>query len=101
MNIFHLTGILGLVSVTIAVLITKPKHRKKFQYPLFILGGILLAIYSVYIEDSLFFVLQIVFTISAIYGLLRINREEIKDAFEHIEHLRITGRIKKRRKNGI
>ena len=68
-------GILGLLAIIIGNLtIYKPKSiRKKYTYPLLILGGILLTIYSILIKDNIFIILQIIFIITAIYGLIKIH----------------------------
>jgi len=45
-----------------------------YTYPLLILGGICMEIYSIYIGDTIFIVLQGVFIISSILGLIKINK---------------------------
>jgi len=75
-NSFSVIAIIGLVSIIIGnISIYKEKRiRKKYTYPLMILGGILLEIYSIYINDIIFSVLQGIFILSAIYGLIKINK---------------------------
>lgn len=53
----------------------KKKIRRRYTYPLLITGGICLEIYSIYIEDMIFIVLQGVFIISAVYGLIKMNEQ--------------------------
>ena len=69
-------GILGLVFIILGNLtIYKEKRiRRKYTYPLLIAGGILLTIYSFLIRNLIFVILQILFTASAIYGLIKIHR---------------------------
>jgi len=55
----------------------KKKIRRRYTYPLLIIGGICLEIYSIYIQDPIFIILQGVFIISTIYGLIKINKKYI------------------------
>lgn len=70
-EILRLTGITGLILITLGVLI---EHRKK-EYILFALGGLFLIAYSVYIKDIIFIILQIIFTLAAIYNLIKTMRK--------------------------
>lgn len=74
-NIFNIIAIIGLLSIILGTLMIsrKKKIRRIYVYPLLILGGICLEIYSIYIQDLIFIVLQGIFIISAIYGLIKIN----------------------------
>ena len=74
-NVFNIIAIIGLLSIISGTLMisSKKKIRRRYTYPLLILGGILLEIYSIYIQDTIFIILQGVFIISAIYGLIKIN----------------------------
>jgi hypothetical protein len=74
-NIFYIIAIIGLLSIITGTLMIsmKKRLRKKYTYPLLILGGICLEIYSIYIQDLIFIVLQGVFIISSIYGLIKLN----------------------------
>lgn len=69
-------GILGLIAIIIGNLtIYKSKSvRKKYTYPLLILGGIFLMIYSILIKDMIFIILQTIFILTALYGLIKINK---------------------------
>lgn len=80
LDTYQFIGVIGLLIIISAVLITKPKLRKRAQYPLFIIGGICLIIYSIYIQDKIFIALQAIFTIAAMYGLYKIHRHEIQEA---------------------
>ncbi|HEA46271.1 MAG TPA: hypothetical protein ENH99_00635 [Candidatus Pacearchaeota archaeon] len=74
-NVFYIIAIIGLLSIISGTFLIskKRKVRRRFIYPLLILGGICLEIYSIYIQDLIFIILQGVFIISAIYGLIKIN----------------------------
>ncbi|MFH1012246.1 MAG: hypothetical protein V1760_00675 [Candidatus Peregrinibacteria bacterium] len=63
--LFKILGALGLLLITMGVV---TKNRVK-QDIFFIVGGTLLEIYSIYLRDAVFVILQIVFTVSAIYDL--------------------------------
>ena len=67
-------GIVGLLGITIGVL----ARNNMMQNGLFILGGVFLAVYSIAIENTIFLVLQIVFTIAAIYDLIA-SRKKASD----------------------
>lgn len=71
-DLFKIIGILGLLLISSGVVITA---RKK-EDTLFILGGLCLAVYSVYIGDLIFIVLQIVFISSAAYNLIKTIKTE-------------------------
>ncbi|PIU22016.1 MAG: hypothetical protein COT14_03395 [Candidatus Diapherotrites archaeon CG08_land_8_20_14_0_20_30_16] len=65
--LYRVLGVLGLIFIILGVLL-----RKKKQEDLaFICGGILLCIYSIYLKDAIFIVLQIVFTCAAIYDYFK------------------------------
>jgi len=74
-NIFQLIAIIGILSIISGTLMisSKKKIRRRYTYPLLILGGICLEIYSIYIQDLIFIILQGVFIISSVYGLIKIN----------------------------
>jgi len=74
-NLFYIVAIIGLISIISGTLLISSKKsiRRRYTYPLLILGGICLEAYSVYIRDPIFIVLQGVYIIIAIYGLIRIN----------------------------
>jgi len=76
-NTFHIIAIIGLVAIISGTFLVSMKKsiRRRYTYPLLILGGICLEIYSIYINDLIFIILQGVFIISSIYGLIRINEK--------------------------
>lgn len=72
MNLFKIIAIIGLLFIIAGVLFINPKYKKR-QYILFILGGLFLEGYSIYINDLIFIILQAVFTLSSIYGLFKLR----------------------------
>jgi len=68
------SGILGLLFISSGAIITA---RKKEDL-LFIAGGLCLAVYSIYIKDLIFVLLQIVFISSAGYNLMKTIKTEKK-----------------------
>ncbi len=77
-------AILGLLCIIIGTSLVSSslKIRRMYTYPLLTIGGICLLIYSIYLKDTIFIILQGVFIISSLIGLIRINekylRKEIK-----------------------
>lgn len=76
-NTFHILAIIGLLAIISGTFMVSMKKsiRRRYTYPLLILGGICLELYSIYINDLIFIILQGVFIISSIYGLIRINEK--------------------------
>ena len=70
MNTFKLIGAVGLVLICIGLLLKNRKH----QNILYIIGGGCLEIYSIYLRDTIFIILQIAFMLSALYDLLKIRK---------------------------
>lgn len=54
------------------------KIRRRYTYPLLIAGGICLEIYSIHLGDKIFIILQGVFILVSIYGLIKINEKWIR-----------------------
>ena len=69
MDLFKIIGALGLLIITIGIVI---KNRKT-QDILYVIGGVSLEIYSIYIGDLIFIILQIIFTLAAAYDLIRLK----------------------------
>lgn len=74
MELMKLFGVLGLLAITAGVLM---RGRKRQDYA-FIAGGVLLEIYSIYIGDVVFMVLQVIFIAAAAYNLLQVGRRNGK-----------------------
>jgi lipid-A-disaccharide synthase-like uncharacterized protein len=70
--IFQAISILGLILIIISTIIPKKNKKQITTYYIFlILGGICLGIYSFYIEDLIFIILQILFVLAAIWGVFK------------------------------
>ncbi len=76
LNSFSIIAIIGLVFIILGnITIYREKRiRRKFTYPLLIIGGIFLLIYSISINNLIFSVLQGFFILASIYGLLKIHQ---------------------------
>jgi hypothetical protein len=68
MNLFKTIGAIGLILISVGILNKNRKH----QDVLYIIGGIGLEIYSLYLKDIIFIILQVVFTGFSIYDLFMI-----------------------------
>jgi len=66
-GLFKLIGALGILLISIGIL-TKNRITQDIFY---ILGGICLLIYSFYIHDIIFIILQMIFTAVAVYDLVK------------------------------
>ena len=66
MLVYQLIGAVGLTLICLGIVFYR---RRKRQAYLFIAGGVLLEIYSIYLQDWLFIVLQGFFILSAVYAL--------------------------------
>ena len=71
-SIFKLIGILGLALISIGI-VTKKRARQDLFY---IVGGVCLEVYSIYLGDVIFSILQIIFTIAAIYDYEKIKHKK-------------------------
>jgi len=71
MDLFKIIGALGIILISLGII---TKQRKK-QDVFYILGGIFLETYSVYLGDVIFIILQIIFTLAAIYDFMKILRK--------------------------
>ncbi len=77
-NPYTIIATLGLITIILGTSLIsskKIKIRRRYTYPLLIIGGIFLEIYSIYIGDTIFIILQGVFIISSIIGLIKINEK--------------------------
>lgn len=75
MNFYILIAIIGLISIISGTFLVSNSSNKgkKYIYPLLILGGICLEIYSIYLGDLIFIILQGIFIISSLIGFFRVN----------------------------
>jgi len=69
-DLFKIIGALGIVLISLGIL---SKNRKN-QDIVYILGGICLEIYSINLKDLVFIILQIIFTLAAVYDLIKIKK---------------------------
>ena len=67
-----LFGVAGLLLIIIGVLVND--HTKENMF--YIIGGICLGMYSIYIHDMIFIVLQVIFVGAAMYDLIRQYRKK-------------------------
>lgn len=72
MSIFKFIGVFGLFLISLGVII-KERKRQKFFY---IIGGGCLVIYSIYIKDLIFIILQIIFILAAVYDFFKVCRKK-------------------------
>lgn len=70
MDIFKLIGIIGLLAISLGIIL---KSRRQ-QDILYILGGLCLEAYSIYLGDWIFMILQAAFIISAVYDVVKHKR---------------------------
>ncbi|MBN1896243.1 MAG: hypothetical protein JW789_00760 [Candidatus Aenigmarchaeota archaeon] len=68
---FSILGAMGLVLIIVGIALKSRKRRDI----LYIFGGTLLEIYSIYIGDIIFIVLQFIFTVVAVYDFIRIKKK--------------------------
>lgn len=73
-SIFEIIGAVGLALMIAGVLLRK----RKIQDILFTTGGICLVIYSVWIKNTIFIILELVFTAAAVYDLVRLHYNQGK-----------------------
>ena len=69
MNTFKIIGAIGIVLISIGILLRK----RKSQNVCYILGGICLEIYSIHLRDTIFMVLEGIFTLTAIFSYKKIR----------------------------
>ena len=72
-DVFKLIGAAGLLLISVGI-VTKKRKR---QDALYIIGGVCLEIYSIYIGDVIFIILQIIFTLAAIYDFVKVQMKKI------------------------
>ncbi|HIH43051.1 TPA: hypothetical protein HA246_05385 [Candidatus Woesearchaeota archaeon] len=65
--LFKLIGAVGLILIALGVITKQRKTQDKY----YLLGGLFLTIYSIYIKDMVFIVLQLIFLVAAGYDLIK------------------------------
>ena len=80
MVLIQAIAIIGLISIIIGTSLVSSSFeiRRRYTYPLLIFGGICLTAYSIFLNDMIFIILQLVFVFSSIIGLIKINEKNIK-----------------------
>lgn len=68
---FKIIGACGIILISIGIL----NKKRKVQNIYFIGGGLFLEIYSIYIQDFIFIILQIIFILTAIYDLVKNHKK--------------------------
>ena len=71
-NLFEFIGAVGLILISIGILIKK----RLIQDIFYVVGGVCLEIYSIFIGNLIFIILQLLFTISAIVDLITIMKKD-------------------------
>lgn len=70
--IFTIIGVLGLVFVVLGLL-----QRKEIKEDIFFLiGGIFLLVYSIYLKNVIFIILQSAFILATIWEIIKIKKEK-------------------------
>lgn len=69
---FKLIGALGIILISIGIATKKRKKQDAF----YILGGGCLEVYSIYIGDLIFIVLQGICISSAVYDFIKIRKQK-------------------------
>lgn len=64
-----LIGAFGLLLISIGI-VTKQRRNQDLLY---IVGGVALEAYSIFIGDPIFIVLQIIFTVAAVYDFFKVK----------------------------
>ena len=74
-NIFYLMAIIGLVSIIIGTFMISQGKRVKREkiYSLLLVGAFFLTIYSFYIKDLIFIILQISYILIVIYDIIKLR----------------------------
>ena len=71
---FKIIGALGIILISIGII----NKKRRIQDIYFICGGLCLEIYSIYIQDFIFIILQIIFILAAVYDFVKIKSLENK-----------------------
>lgn len=65
--LFKILGVLGLLLITYGISVRAPVKRSY----LFAVGGVLLFLYSAFLRDVIFTILQIIFTLSSVHEIYK------------------------------
>jgi uncharacterized membrane protein len=72
-SIFKIIGVIGLLILIYGTILVASRKKEKEQkvYWLFLIGGTFLLIYSFSLKDTIFTILQGVFILSTVWGLIK------------------------------
>lgn len=70
--IYTIIGAIGLILIIIGILYKKRKTQDIF----YIIGGLLLLTYSIYLKNIIFIILQSAFSLAALYDLIKISKKK-------------------------
>ena len=70
LNIFKIIGVIGLILILIGII----NKKRKYQDTYYILGGLCLLTYSIYLKDLIFIILQSIFTLAGTYDLIKYRK---------------------------
>lgn len=78
MNIYTIIAVIGLLCIITGTLLVSSSSKKfhNYIYPSLIAGGVCLEIYSIYLNDTIFIILQGVFIISSFFGLIKMRKKK-------------------------
>jgi hypothetical protein len=69
---FKFIGALGIVLISIGII----SKKRKVQNILYIIGGLCAEIYSIFISDIMFIILEGIFTIAAVFDFIRMKKNK-------------------------
>jgi len=77
-NIYKISAIIGLISIIIGTFIISLSGRtkRKYIYPLLLIGGIGLLIYSLYINDIIFIILQTAYILVVVHDIIKLENSK-------------------------
>jgi len=76
MIFYKILGILGLTLIIIGTFMISKKDKIKLIYFILFVGGLCLAIYSFYINDLIFIILQIIYILIVSYRLIELRNKK-------------------------
>ncbi len=82
-QIISIVGLVVIIAGT-SLVSSSLRIRRRYTYPLLILGGICLLVYSINLKDTIFIILQAVFIVASIVGLIRINEKHLRNEIKKI-----------------
>ena len=77
-NIYKIIAIVGLISIIIGTFIISLSGRtkRKYIYPLLLIGGVGLLVYSIYINDIIFIILQAAYILIVVYDIIKLDNSK-------------------------